>query len=227
VTIYDTSGWWDGDARWLRILQNMVPARFSLFEPIMGSWRDKVGLDLGCGGGFMSMALWERGAKVSAIDLSAPAIFAAQRHARMAGAQIDFRVGDGRQLPYAESSFDFVICVDVFEHTTDVASVISEIHRVLRPRGTLLFDTINRTSIARMVMVTLGEEICGFVPRGSHDPALFLSPRQLLKYLREGSFDVGRISGFGPRGIDRRGDVTFGRLPTTAIQYAGHAVCVK
>lgn len=33
----------------------------------------------------------------------------------------------------------------------------------------------------------------------------------------------GPVTGLGPRGIDRRGDLTFGPLPLTAILYMGIA----
>jgi 2-polyprenyl-6-hydroxyphenyl methylase / 3-demethylubiquinone-9 3-methyltransferase len=34
---------------------------------------------------------------------------------------------------------------------------------------------------------------------------------------------VGPMVGLGPRGIDRRLDITFGRVPTKAVLYLGHA----
>ena len=35
--------------------------------------------------------------------------------------------------------------------------------------------------------------------------------------------EPGTFTGLGPRGITRRGDLTFGRLPLTTIQYMGLA----
>jgi hypothetical protein len=51
LSIYDASAdWWGGKTRWLRTLQNLIPARFAFFDPIVGAWRGKAVLDLGCGG---------------------------------------------------------------------------------------------------------------------------------------------------------------------------------
>jgi 2-polyprenyl-6-hydroxyphenyl methylase/3-demethylubiquinone-9 3-methyltransferase len=36
-------------------------------------------------------------------------------------------------------------------------------------------------------------------------------------------FDVGPFVGLGPRGLNRRLDFTFGRLPSVSILYMGHA----
>lgn len=48
---------------------------------------------------------------------------------------IDFRVMNGRDLPFDDASLDVVLVVDVLEHVDDPAHVIAEIFRVLRPEG--------------------------------------------------------------------------------------------
>src|ERR1700730_13815058 len=100
----------------------------------------------------MAVALKERGAKVTGIDPSQPAIAAARRHAEADGLEIDYRVSSGENLPFANDVFDIVLCVDVLEHVKDLNRVLTEIRRVLRPNGAFLFDTINRTRIASFLM---------------------------------------------------------------------------
>src|SRR6476646_10722773 len=111
LSIYDTyaSSWWTGETRWLRLLQNMVPARLDYFTTIVGDWRGKSVLDLGCGGGFMSEALAQRGAHVIGVDPSAPAIAIARKHAQASGLAIDYRVGAGEGLQVAAKSMDIVV----------------------------------------------------------------------------------------------------------------------
>jgi SAM-dependent methyltransferase len=48
------------------------------------------------------------------------------------------RVFDGRSIPFADASFDHVLCTEVLEHAEDPAGLMAEIHRVLRPGGTLI-----------------------------------------------------------------------------------------
>jgi 2-polyprenyl-6-hydroxyphenyl methylase/3-demethylubiquinone-9 3-methyltransferase len=224
LSIYDESAdWWGGGTRWLRTLHNLVPARFAFFDPIIGDWRGKAVLDLGCGGGFLAVALTERGAAVTGLDPSEAAIAAARRHAKANELEIDYRRGSGENLPFADGVFDIVVCVDVLEHVKDVDRVLTEIRRVLRPNGIFLFDTINRTRLAAFVMVTIGENVLRLLPRGAHDPALFIPPVELARRLESAGFDVGRFVGLGPCGLNRRLDFTFGLLPTTAIQYLGQA----
>jgi ubiquinone biosynthesis O-methyltransferase len=223
LSIYASADWWGGKTRWLRTLQNLVPARFAFFDPIVGDWRGAAVLDLGCGGGFMAVALAERGAAVTGIDPSVGAIAAARRYALANNVEIDYRVGAGERLPSPDGVFDIVVCVDVLEHVENLDRVLAEIRRVLRPNGLFLFDTINRTRIASFLMVTIAENVIRILPRGTHDPALFIRPEELARKLQGAGFDVGRFVGMGPCGLNRRFDFTFGLLPTMAIQYLGQA----
>jgi len=223
LSIYDAADWWGGKTRWVRTLQNLVPARFAFFDPIVGDWRGRAVLDLGCGGGFMAVALAERGATVTGVDRSAGAIAAARRHAEALQLDIDYRAASGESLPFADGAFDIVVCVDVLEHVEDRERVLCEILRVLRPDGLFLFDTINRTPIASLVMVTIGEQVVRLLPSGTHDPAMFIRPQDLRRELESAGFSIGRFVGFGPRGLNSRLDFTFGFLPTLAIQYLGYA----
>lgn len=45
--------------------------------------------------------------------------------------------GDATALPFADGSFDHVITSEVLEHIQDDVSAIAELHRVLKPGGTL------------------------------------------------------------------------------------------
>ncbi len=225
LSIYQTyaRNWWDGSQRFLRLLHNIVPARMQHFSAVVGNWTGKTVLDLGCGGGFMAEALARAGANVIGVDPSAPAVAAAQEHAREGGLTIDYRVGTGERIPLESASTDCVVCVDVLEHVENVDTVLDEIRRVLKPGGIFLFDTINRTPVATMVLVHFGETVLGLLPRGTHDPAKFIRPSELSVKLLARGFDMGPLAGLGPCGIDRRLDFTFGRLPSLQIMYMGHA----
>ncbi len=226
LSIYDRDAehWWDGSRRWLRALQNLVPARLAFFDRLT-EWHGRTVLDLGCGGGFMSEALAARGADVIGVDLSRGAISAAKNHAAASGLSIRYLVGSGDHLPLPDNSVDCLVCVDVLEHVRNVIfdNVLDEIRRVLRPSGVFLFDTINRTPLARFVIVFCGERILRLLPRGTHDPAKFIAPADLDAKLAERGFVDRVFEGLGPRGINRRLDIAFGRLPGKQIMYMGHA----
>ena len=224
LTIYDNVAeqWWSDEIRWIRTLKNLVPGRLSWMDRQI-DWRGKRVLDLGCAGGFMAEALVERGALVTGIDPAEDAIAAAQAHAEQVGHDIAYDIGVGEKLPYADSAFDAVVCVDVLEHVQDLSQVVKEIARVLNPDGLFLFDTINRNPLARLATITVAEDILRLLPRGTHDPALFIKPAELRSAMKDAGLVPGRFTGLGPRGINRRLDLTFGPLPLTAIMYMGVA----
>jgi 2-polyprenyl-3-methyl-5-hydroxy-6-metoxy-1,4-benzoquinol methylase len=98
--------------------------------------------DVGGSSGVMAATFAREGAIVTAIDIDEAAIEAARNchHAD----ELDFRVGDAMALDFADSSLDIVLCCHVYEHVPDAQRMMSEIHRVLRPRGICYFSAGNR-----------------------------------------------------------------------------------
>jgi 2-polyprenyl-6-hydroxyphenyl methylase/3-demethylubiquinone-9 3-methyltransferase len=224
LTIYDSvaASWWSDDIRWVRTLKNLVPGRLRWFDRQI-DWSGLRVLDLGCAGGFMAEALALRGAHVTGIDPAAAAIDVARAHARESGLRIGYDVGVGEAMSYDDASFDAVVCVDVLEHVADLHKVLSEVARVLRPGGMFLFDTINRNPLARLATITVAEDLLRLLPRGTHDPAMFIKPSELRAAMQGVGLLPGAATGLGPRGINRRFDLTFGPLPLKTVLYMGVA----
>lgn len=222
LAIYDrvADRWWSDDVRWVRTLKNLVPARLAWFSRHF-DWEDKDVLDLGCAGGFMAEAMTALGARITGIDPAAAAIAAAKSHAASNGLDIAYDIGVGEALPYTAGTFDAVVCVDVLEHVVDLNEVLAEVARVLRPDGLFLYDTINRNALSRLATITVAEDVLKLLPRGTHDPEKFIRPRELAQAMQNVGLRPGPIKGLGPRGVDRRFDLTFGPLPLTAVLYMG------
>lgn len=100
-------------------------------------------LDLGCGEGrhaigaiFHSPDIY-----VAAIDLNFDDLSTAKnRHQefnRQAAAKCLYTNANGFALPFADNTFDHVVCSEVLEHIHDYQKALDEINRVLRPGGTL------------------------------------------------------------------------------------------
>lgn len=102
-------------------------------------------LDVGCGEGRHTLSAWLR-APVHAVgvDLSSKDLTTARsRQAEFqptdeAGRSLTFIEASALNLPFADASFDVVICSEVLEHIFDHRGVIAELERVLRPGGTLV-----------------------------------------------------------------------------------------
>jgi 2-polyprenyl-6-hydroxyphenyl methylase/3-demethylubiquinone-9 3-methyltransferase len=222
--IYDevAADWWSDDIRWVRTLKNLVPGRLAWFNRHI-DLADKTVLDLGCAGGLMAEALTKNGANVIGIDPAAQATATAAVHAKHMDYAIQYDVGMGENLPYTDDHFDAVVCVDWLEHVTDLTKVLAEVARVLKPGGLFLYDTINRNMIARLATITIAEDMLRLLPKGTHDPTMFIKPHELRDALTKAGLVVGPQTGLGPRGLNRRGDITFGKLPIKAVLYMGIA----
>ncbi len=224
LALYDdvAAQWWSDEIRWVRTLKNMVPGRLAWFDRHV-AWPGKAVLDLGCAGGFMAEALAKKGAEITGIDPAAQAIAAARAHAAREGLAIRYDVGVGEALPYGDGAFDCVVCVDVLEHVADLQRVMAEVARVLKPGGMFLYDTINRNWMARLATITVAEDILRLLPKGTHDPDMFITPGELAAAMAGAGLDVGPTTGLGPRGLSRRGDFTFGPVPLKSVIYMGTA----
>src|SRR5262249_13845505 len=85
------------------------------------------------GPGFLAIQLARRGYRVTAVDISATFVRMARENAARAGVTIDVRQGNASRLPFADNSFDFVVCTAAFKNFSDPVGALDEIHRVLRP----------------------------------------------------------------------------------------------
>jgi SAM-dependent methyltransferase len=129
-------------------------------------------LDLGCGNGRLS-ALIEAD-ELTAADVSAAALQRARERlpeARIAELEPD------EPLPFADGSFDLVVCIETLEHVRDVQLFLSEIRRVLVPGGTLALTTPAHLPILR-------------VPDPLSPHLRFFTRRSLRRLLDELGFEV-------------------------------------
>ncbi len=102
-------------------------------------------LDMGAGAGRHAFEVYRRGADIVALDYSladlkdVSGLFAAMTDAGEApeGTVAATVNGDGTRLPFADDTFDRIICSEVMEHIPDDSAAAAELARVLKPGGTI------------------------------------------------------------------------------------------
>ncbi len=90
-------------------------------------------LNIGSGTG-EDLEVIARYGKIYVIDISQEAISVVPEKLC-----VEKRVADACNLPYKDEFFDYVISFDVFEHIEDDVKSVSEVHRVLKKSGMLIF----------------------------------------------------------------------------------------
>jgi ubiquinone/menaquinone biosynthesis C-methylase UbiE len=85
---------------------------------------------------------------VTGVDLTPRSIDIARRRFDIYGQRGEFLIGDGENLSFPDESFDVVYSFGVLHHSPDTAGAISEIRRVLRPRGKAIVMLYHRASLA-------------------------------------------------------------------------------
>ena len=147
-------------------------------------------LDVGCGGGLISEALAKRGAMVTGVDASAMSIGVARRHAQQSGLSVDYRHCLASQLLAEGERFDVVINAEVVEHVPDQAALINECARLVKPSGTLVLATLNRTVKSWIIAILGAEYVMRYLPVGTHDWKMFVKPEELAGWVATEHFKL-------------------------------------
>lgn len=96
--------------------------------------------ELGCGGG-LNQEFYQRSlvSSFSGIDPHGALLDQARAQAQARGWNADIRQGVGENIPFSNGQFDTVVCTFTLCSVEDPAQVMSEMRRILKPGGRLLF----------------------------------------------------------------------------------------
>ena len=107
--------------------------------------------------------LHEKARRVIAVDIDRAALDNASH--RVSGAQ--FVVASASAVPLADGIADTVLLLDVLEHVPDAEGAIAEIHRLLRPGGTLLLSVPHAGLFAWLDPQNMSARLKGRLTSGS------------------------------------------------------------
>ncbi|MCF6292403.1 MAG: bifunctional 2-polyprenyl-6-hydroxyphenol methylase/3-demethylubiquinol 3-O-methyltransferase UbiG [Robiginitomaculum sp.] len=199
--------WWDPNGKF-KPLHQFNPVRLAfirrqLLEHFNLNTRERQPLcglrllDIGCGGGLLSVPMARLGADVIAVDAALTNVKAAKHHAQKIGLDIDFRHSTSEALlETQEKPFDIILNMEVIEHTADRNSFLNSCAQLLAPNGIMIVATLNRTPKARALAIFAAEQILRWVPPGTHEYDKLVRPDEIRKPLErfglviEGPFGV-------------------------------------
>ena len=91
-------------------------------------------LDVGCGTGYFSDMAYKQGVDVTGIDASEEFI----KQAKKRNTEIKFSSGEMEELPFEDSTFDFVCGFNSYQYAANIKNALSEAKRTLKEKGKLV-----------------------------------------------------------------------------------------
>lgn len=144
-------------------------------------------LEVAPGPGYTSIELArDPGYRVTGLDISETFVDIAERNARDAGVQADFRNGNASAMPFPDASFDFVFCFAAFKNFSEPVGALREMRRVLTRQGRAFLadlrpdvtkdavaDDVARMGLGRLDRVMTRFILGTMLPRRAHTRAEF------------------------------------------------------
>ncbi|HMU45938.1 MAG TPA: class I SAM-dependent methyltransferase [Chitinophagaceae bacterium] len=101
-------------------------------------------LDIACGEGYGAKLLSQFADHVTGIDIDKRTIEKAS--SKYKASNIEFICGSALEIPAAEEKFDLITCFETIEHIDDHDKLLNELKRVLKPNGTLVISTPEKSN---------------------------------------------------------------------------------
>ena len=212
------SRWWDPESEF-RPLHEINPLRLEwIHQRVPLSGRRVV--DVGCGGGILTEAMAQQGARVTGIDMGEAPLGVARLHQLESGVQVDYRRITAEELAEQEPErYDVVTCLEMLEHVPDPGSVVAACARLVKPGGHVFFSTINRNPKSFLFAIIGAEYLLQLLPRGTHEYAKFIRPSELDGWQRDAGLSQQEITGLHYNPVTRR----YWLAPGVDVNYLVHA----
>ena len=186
--------WWDqnGDFKPLHVIN---PLRASYISEKINLENKNV-LDVGCGGGLLCEAMYDKGAIVTGIDAAGPGIEVAKIHSQKNNKNIDYFEKTAEELISEKKNYyDVVTCLEVLEHVPDPGHLVKNCVDLLKPGGFLFLSTINKNPRSWVTAIVGAEYIFNILPKGTHEFSKFIKPSSLAKFVREANAELIETKG--------------------------------
>ena len=197
------SEWWDPNGKF-KPLHRFNPVRLNYIKKsILDKLKKKSSgkslknikvLDIGCGGGLLCEPLSKLGAKVIGIDASERNIKIAKTHAKKSKLKINYYCASPENF-ISKEKFDVVLNMEIVEHVEDVNLFLKESSKFLKKNGIMFIATLNKTLKSYIFAILGAEYILRWLPIGTHDWNMFISPDKLVKICEKNSLSLDEILG--------------------------------
>jgi ubiquinone/menaquinone biosynthesis C-methylase UbiE len=144
---YKGIGMEGGIARWYA---KVTRKDYAEFQKLAGRLADQLppgssALEVAPGPGYLAIELAKFGRyTITGLDISETFVAIARRNTADAGVRVDFRHGNASAMPFADQSFDLIVCRAAFKNFSEPVKALAEMQRVLKPGGRAMIIDLRR-----------------------------------------------------------------------------------
>lgn len=151
-------------------------------------------LDVGCGECNYTNILRTKTREVISLDVQKPQ--------NPLSSENTFVLGSVENLPFKESSFDFIYCLSVIQLIEDDRAAIEEVFRILKPGGRFYFTVPTRRSVFRVIRDLEIHFGTYKYPQFNVEHHHYYAKRDIETLIRD-LFQIESVSGYGYNFIPR------------------------
>ena len=152
-------------------------------------------LEIGPGPGYLSIEIAKLGDfQITGLDISETMVEIARRNAEEAGADVVFKLGDASNMPFKNSTFDFIISSGSLHHWKEPVKVFNEVYRVLKTDGEALIGDV-RKNASKEELDKIARKIDSFIMRWGfrHSIKEAYTKDKIIELLSETKFKKGQV----------------------------------
>lgn len=102
-------------------------------------------LEVAPGPGFLAIEMARDSRfRVTGLDIGKTFVELARKNAAEAGVRVNFQLGNASGMPFADKSFDLLVCRAAFKNFSEPERALREMRRVVRPGGTGVIIDLRR-----------------------------------------------------------------------------------
>ena len=151
-------------------------------------------LDIGCGGGLISVPMKRLGANVVGIDASLKNIKVAKIYSKKNNLQIKYICSSPEKLKI-KKKFDVLLMLEIVEHVNDINLFIKQSSKFLKKNGLMFVATLNKTLKSYVFAIIGAEYILNWLPIGTHDWEKFMKPNELINIAKNSKLNLIDLNG--------------------------------
>jgi len=151
-------------------------------------------LDVGCGGGLISVPMRKLGANVVGIDASSKNIDVAKIYSKKNNLEIKYICSSPEKLKI-KKKFDVLLMLEIVEHVNDINLFVKQSTKFLKKNGLMFIATLNKTLKSYAFAIIGAEYILNWLPIGTHDWEKFVKPDNLVNITKNYQLKLLDMSG--------------------------------